>query len=121
MKELNLMLIDLALYLTDDLRKPEYRGNPNSLAGHCYVACEVLFHLYKNSQTPLFPHFIRHEGLPHWFLKTKSGSIVDPTVSQFKKRPMHSNGVRKGFLTKKPSKRAQKVLDKIKTHEIPYR
>jgi hypothetical protein len=98
-------------YLTDDLRRPEYQGNPNRLAGHCYVACEVVFHLNPGKY---HSYFIRHEGLPHWFLRdAKTGRIVDPTASQFKTRVSYISGVRKGFLTSEPSKRARVVLERI--------
>lgn len=100
-----------AKFFSDDLRKKKYRGNSNVLAGHCYVACEVFFHLNPGKYHSFF---IRHEGEPHWFLKNKiNGRIFDPTVSQFKTKPQYKSGIRKGFLTKVPSKRAQIVLDKI--------
>ena len=31
----------IAESLTDDLRRPPWRGSPNPLAGHCYVASEA--------------------------------------------------------------------------------
>lgn len=98
-------------FLVDSLRHKKYRGNPNPLAGHCYVASEVLFHAYPGRFKPMF---VRHEGEPHWYLKDKlSGEIVDPTVSQFKSPPDYSLGKGKGFLTSRPSKRAQIVLNQL--------
>lgn len=103
--------MDLTSFLTDDLRQPKYRSNPNPLAGHCYVACEVLYHLYPGRYKP---HFIRHEGEPHWFLReVVSGKVVDPTGNQFKTPVPYDKGIGKGFLTKLPSKRAQRVIEKV--------
>lgn len=62
--------------LTDDLRDVPWRGLPNRLAGHCYVACEAIFHL---SGKKMRPHFICHEGAPHWYLVDDNGKIIDPT------------------------------------------
>jgi len=96
--------------LTDDLRRPPYKGNPNPLAGHCYVASEVLYHLFLNDEWK--PCFIRHEGSPHWFLRNRrTGRVLDVTAEQFKTPVPYDKAVGKGFLTKKPSARAQVVLD----------
>ncbi len=96
--------------LTDDLRRKPWKGSPNPLAGHCYLACEVLSHI---SDGKLKPYFVRHEGAPHWFLKDENGNVLDPTVGQFNTTPDYTKGRGKGFLTKKPSKRAKIVLDRL--------
>lgn len=98
--------------LTDDLRRSPWRGSKNRLAGHCYVACEAIFHL---SGKTLRPHFIRHEGSPHWFLRDASGQVVDPTFSQFKNPVPYHLGRGKGFLTKSPSKRAATVMARVRS------
>ena len=96
--------------LTDDLRRPEYRGNPNPWAGHCYVACEVL-HWWLPT---LKPQFVRHEGQPHWFLREEgTGKVVDPTASQFSTPVPYEQGVGKGFLTREPSRRARIVIERM--------
>lgn len=106
-------MLNIEKYLINDLRKPHYRTKTNPLAGHCYVACEVLFHLYLGKYKS---YHIKHENESHWFLREiKTNKVVDPTVSQFKTVPRYSDGVGKGFLTKQPSKRAQIVLRNI-TH-----
>lgn len=97
--------------LSPDLLKPEYRGADHPLAGHCYVASEALFHLSKKQ---LYPCFIRHEGTPHWFLKDERGRVYDPTAAQFKTPVPYEQGVRKGFLTKKPSARTREIIRRIK-------
>lgn len=96
---------------TDDLRRPEYQRNPNPLAGHCYVMAEVIHHFNPDAQ----PWFIRHEGEPHWFLyDPKANKVLDLTASQFKTPVPYSRGMRKGFLTIGPSKRAQVVIDRLR-------
>jgi hypothetical protein len=94
--------------LTDDLRRHPWKGSANPLAGHCYVASEVLFHLIPE----LKPMFIRHEGQPHWFLMD-GDQVVDPTASQFETPVPYSTAKGKGFLTKQPSRRARLVIEKI--------
>lgn len=105
--------------LSDDLRKPQYRGHENCLAGHCYVASEALFHLLGGAESGWVPQSIQHEGGPHWYLKHKiSGTVLDPTASQFKTKVPYEHGRGKGFLTKQPSKRAQVVLDRLKNEGL---
>lgn len=102
--------------LTDDLRRKPWKGSVNPLAGHCYVACEALYHL---TGRVLFPHFIRHENSPHWFLRDAAGTVIDPTASQFATVPDYAQGKRKGFLTLLPSKRAQAVIDRVHSVSQP--
>ena len=101
-------------FFTDALRKPKYQGNPNPYVGHCYVACEVLFHLDPGRYRPCY---IFHENEPHWFLKDKyKGEIIDPTYKQFKTPVPYDKGVGKGFLTKRQSKRARQVIESLKLY-----
>jgi hypothetical protein len=96
--------------LSDDLRKPRYRGHANRLTGHCYIASEAYYHL---STENLQVWRVRHEGDTHWFLKTQKGEIIDLTVKQFTSQPNYSSAVRCGFLTKQPSKRARTLMQKL--------
>lgn len=96
--------------LTDDLRKACYRGSSNPITGHCYVACEALFHATGGRLKPVF---VRHEGEPHWFLRSPEGVTVDPTADKFHTPVPYERGVGKGFLTKEPSKRARIVLARM--------
>jgi hypothetical protein len=62
------------------------------------------------------PMVMHHEGGTHWFLKRDAHNslasdwIIDPTVSQFKTKPDYTRARGCGFLTKKPSKRAKKLM-----------
>lgn len=114
MRKINRMVEAVKSHLTDDLRKPQYRGHENCLAGHCYVASEALYHMLGGSEKGWTPHTIQHEGGPHWYLKHKhSGAILDPTANQFKTKVPYEKGRGCGFLTKQPSKRTQTVLNRI--------
>ena len=94
-------------------RKSKPRGN-------CYVTCEALFHLLGGKAAGYVPHRLRHEGDTHWYLVRRlfrvSGTqelIIDPTASQFKTLPDYSQGRGAGFMTKRPSKRAREMMDRM--------
>lgn len=99
--------------LTDDLRRPLWQGHSNPLAGHCYVASEVTYHLMGGKDAGLTPQFVRHEGQPHWFLRDADGLVIDPTADQFDTLVPYNRARGCGFLTKQPSRRAQIVLDRM--------
>lgn len=100
--------------LTPDLLKQPYRKQVEEGAhphtGHCYVACEAVFHL---SPFKLTPCSIQHEETTHWFLRDSIGNIIDPTKEQFATPVPYGLGRGRGFLTREPSKRAQIVLERI--------
>ncbi len=102
--------------LTADLLKPEYRknaiGKPNSF-GHCYSGSEACYYLLGGKSAGWTPQNIRHESSSHWFLKHKSGEILDPTEDQFETPVPHEKAIGKGFLTKTPSKRAREIMRRI--------
>lgn len=79
--------------------------------GNCYVTSEALYHLLGRKGWHVY--CMRHEGDMHWFLKHETGIVVDATAKQFKKRPDYAKAKRKGFLTKKPSKRARVLMRKL--------
>lgn len=93
--------------------------------GNCYVTCEALFHLLGGKAAGWTPRTVQHEGDAHWYLVrivefpdlnglwSRVSTIVDPTVSQFKTKPDYSKGRGRGFLTKKPSKRARVLMDQL--------
>jgi len=103
---------DLTPFLTDDLRRAPWKGSDNVLAGHCYVAAEVHFHMWAK-KFGFTPHFLRWEGAPHWYLQDATGLVLDPTADQFASKPDYKQGKGKGFLTKQASKRAQVVYTKF--------
>lgn len=104
--------------LSDDLRKPKYKGHENNLAGHCYVASEALWHMLGGPESGWVPQTIRHENDTHWYLKHKdTGKILDVTAGQFKTKVPYDKGRGCGFLTKEPSKRAKELITRIKARQ----
>jgi hypothetical protein len=87
--------------------------------GCCYVATEALYHLWgkENGYTPMRVPYVLPDGSKgqHWFLEQRaSGLQVDITSDQFRGLlPDYENAVGTGFLTKKPSRRAQQIIDAV--------
>ena len=81
------------------------------MRGNCYTTCEALYHLLGGKQSGWKPMNMRHEGDSHWFLRHKSGLILDPTVNQFAGVPDYSAARGRGFLTKQPSKKAARLME----------
>jgi hypothetical protein len=98
--------------LDDSLRRAPWKGSSDPMAGHCYVAAEAVYHMLGGKASGYTPMFIRHEGSPHWYLRNKSGKVLDPTASQFHTPVPYDQGKGKGFLTSEPSKRAQTVIER---------
>lgn len=101
--------------LSDDLLHKSYPRNKGSyLAGHCYIASEAAYYLL-GGRMYWTPYHVKHEGVSHWFLVHKdTKEILDITAKQFKTRPPYLEARGKGFLTKRPCKRTQKLLSRIK-------
>lgn len=100
--------------LTNDLRKSKYKNNKNYLVGHCYVASEALYHILGGKPCGWKPMFIKHENQSHWFIKNiKTNIVIDITEKQFKSKIFYDKAIGKGFLTKKPSKRAKELMKRI--------
>jgi len=59
------------------------------------------------------PMFIKHESEPHWWIQGPNDEVIDITADQFLTPVPYEKGIGKGFLTKKPSKRTQKLLAKL--------
>ncbi len=82
--------------------------------GNCYVTCEALYHLLGGKAAGYKPMTVRHEGDVHWYLMIEPFPDVfvtlDPTAAQFKTPPPYELGRGRGFLTKKPSKRARELM-----------
>lgn len=99
--------------LTPDLLKPEYRvDGAHPMAGHCYVASEALYHLAGKS-AGFRPHRMRVGGVTHWWLEDPAGNRLDLTADQFPFTLDYSSGRCAGFLTRDPSKRSLRVIEKV--------
>ncbi len=104
--------------LTPDLLTREWKAkikpSDHPLRGYCYVVAEVVYHLEAKERgyTPCFLRMPEERGT-HWFLR-KGSKVLDPTAAQFKTPRAYDEGKGCGFLTKKPSKRAQVVIQRIK-------
>jgi len=100
-------------HLTDDLRKAPWKGSKNKFAGHCYVASEAWYHLKGGKAAGLKPVALRHEGASHWWIRHSDGVDVDLTVEQFNTPVPYEQGRGCGFLTRRPSQRAQILIDRV--------
>lgn len=107
--------------LTPDLLKPKWKriaaekGTP--YCGHCYHAAEALYWILGRGSSGYKPHYVKHEGETHWYLMSANGEVLDPTAEQFDNTPPYSQGRGCGFLTDMPSKRALKVIQRIRINE----
>lgn len=82
--------------------------------GNCYLYSEAYYHLMGGKDSGLTPIQGIWEGVSHWALRTRDGEIIDLTVKQFEIVPDYSLFRGRGFLTKKPSKKAQKLINQMK-------
>lgn len=109
--------------LTPDLLTPEWRARAAApqarpYTGHCYAASEAAYHLLGGRAAGLHPMSVgREHGGPHWFLVNDTGDVIDPTAEQFTQRELehlyaHARG--RGFLTRRPSRRARIVMDRVR-------
>lgn len=100
--------------LTDDLRKPPWKGNSNRFAGHCYVASEALFHLLGGKEAGWEVHRVRHHDANHWFLDHPEYGLLDVTAKQYDDDVPYHDSRRTGFLTPYASKRAAKLIELVR-------
>lgn len=100
--------------LTDELRRPPWRGDPCPEAGHCYVAAEAVYHLLGGPSSGWVPVVLRVDGITHWYLRHREeGHVADPTAAQFAEPVPYHLGRPCGFLTRAPSKRAAALLARV--------
>lgn len=88
--------------------------------GNCYVASEALYHLLGGKRSGWKPMVVGMRWCNHWFLvNTKTGQRLDATAEQFrgKTKPNYSRARGCGFLTKRPSRRARRLMKRIVWHE----
>jgi hypothetical protein len=70
-----------------------------------------LFHLLGGKRAGWKPMRVKMAKDTHWFLQHTTGIVIDPTKKQFGiKRVPYGKAVGCGFLTKKPSRRAKKLM-----------
>lgn len=87
--------------------------------GNCYVASEALYHILGGKRAGWTPMRIRlGPNCVHWFLKHKSGLILDPARRQFRAKgwcraPDYTKARGSGFLTKWPSERARRLMRRL--------
>jgi len=82
--------------------------------GHCYVATEAAYHILGGHNYGWKPFYLKCDDDSHWFLKDSSGIIFDVTKDQFgDEKILYHKAIGKGFLTKQPSKRARKLINRV--------
>jgi len=102
--------------LSPDLLSKQWAGRLTGIhpvEGHCYIAAEAFYHLAGGKKAGMSPRVISKEDWTHWYVVDKVGNIYDPTRDQFKGRPPYEEGRGSGFLTKKPSRRARIIMERI--------
>jgi hypothetical protein len=107
--------------LTPDLLRPKYKQEAAKQCreyGHCYIATEALWHLLggpKSGYTPKYAFDCENDT--HWWLAhNETQDTLDPTAPQYtakERKKLYAEGKPCGFLTRKPSKRAQVIMDRV--------
>lgn len=118
--ELLLLEANAAVVLTPDLLHPKQKARltegAHPTAGHCYHAAEAVYHILGGKEggwTPYCASFEDPQGKQtHWWIEHPSHGRLDPTAEQFAEPPYHL-GKPKGFLTKRPSRRALNVMQRL--------
>ena len=106
--------------LSDDLLAPPWKGMKDrrvNVLGHCYAASEAAYHFLGGAKSGWKAVFSRDiDDSPHWYLVYENGALLDITADQLHDRQyVYSRGRGKGFLTKKPSARAQEIIRRVKS------
>jgi hypothetical protein len=90
------------------------------VAGKCYAASEAAYHLAGGKAAGLTPMVLRCADGPyrtHWFLHCSPldgpSYTLDPTAAQFTSVPPYHRARGCGFLTKRPSRAAQRIIDAV--------
>lgn len=93
--------------LTPDLLKKGFNEK-----AHCYVASEAFYYLMGGKLQGYGIYRMKIDGVTHWWIK-KDKEIIDLTSDQFNFKIDYSKGRHSAFLTNKPSKRAQILINRI--------
>lgn len=95
---------------------PSTAQRRHACLGHCYVATEAAYHLFGKKRG--YAPFTRTnpDGTTHWWLEhTETGDIIDPSKPQLGgRRYPYEEGRRQAFLTKRPSRRAQELIRRVR-------
>lgn len=114
---LRTLILAVQKSLSPDLLRGRWKVQSNPLEGHCYVAAEALWHLLGCTDwKPMCASYVDSEGkATHWWLvHRQTGETADPTAEQYlPDKPPYHLGKGSGFLTLKPSKRAQVVINRV--------
>ena len=81
--------------------------------GNCYVTSEAIYHLLGGKATGWIPQVMRVGSGTHWFIKHRSGIVIDATAIQFKRLPDYRRARGTGFLTREPSRRARELMKRM--------
>lgn len=81
--------------------------------GHSYVMSETAYHMLGGKESGWKSMHLNHLGCSHWFLKHKSGFILDLASEQFQSQPNYNSASSKGFMTKNPCEKTKKLMAKI--------
>lgn len=84
--------------------------------GNCYATSEAIYHLVGGKAAGWKPMRMKVNDGSHWFLKHASGVILDVTAAQFghDRVPIDYSTARGcGFLTKQPSTRARRLMQRL--------
>ena len=92
------------------LRKVPRKKGQHPADDLCYPASEAFYHAVGGKAAGYTPMQIRHEGESHWWVRGPQGEVYDLTEGQFRTAVPHGKSRGKGFLTAKPSERAQDLL-----------
>jgi hypothetical protein len=97
--------------LSFDLIKKEYQGD-TPIHGACYIATESLYHILKEKYDIKIKRYTLEDGVSHWWAEYNK-EIIDITKEQFDFVVPYYFGKKAAFLTKDPSKRCKKILERI--------
>ena len=110
------LIATIQAVLSPDLIPRDYSGRPdNPMFGHCYHAAEALYRSLGGKMSGYkAQRGIDDDGVSHWWVKSPTGEILDPTAAQyteFGKTPPYHNG--KGASFRGTSRRAKTVMERI--------
>lgn len=114
--------------LSIDLLSPRYKKivtkSDHFTTGHCAIATEALYYILggkkKGFAPKVFSYIENGSKFTHWWLVNENDEIIDPTAEQYNGFTNYHLGRRIGFMQpqKKPSKRAQILIDRFKVYAI---